>query len=103
MFILSAMSSVTTLTTKLAGAPDVAGRVLGNKVLVGPIGYAHADDGRVGAQVVVGTERRRIQVAVLIHAGDERNRPRRNQAHEQLVGLSGRTPFEIKIHRSAHS
>jgi hypothetical protein len=41
----------------LAGAPDVAGRVFWNKRLARPVGDADADDGRAGAQVVVGAKR----------------------------------------------
>src|ERR1019366_1810269 len=55
---------------KAAGAPDVAGCVFGNKRLPRPIGYAYSDDGRVGVQVVVCTEGCRIQLPILIHAGD---------------------------------
>jgi hypothetical protein len=73
---------------ELAGAADVAGRVLGDKAVAGPVGDADADDGRVGAEVVVGAEGRGIQPAALVHAGDERNGARRNQAYQQLVGVA---------------
>src|ERR1035441_1397196 len=44
-------------------------------------------------------EGRRVQPPILIHAGDQRDRPRRRQADKQFVGLAGRTTFQIKINR----
>jgi hypothetical protein len=102
MFIFSAMSSVTHVDYEFAGAADVAGRVFGNKRLPRPIGYAHAADGRIGAQVVVGAEGRRVQPPILIHAGDQRDRPRRHQA-TATFRRGSQTTFQIETNRMEHS
>ena len=88
---------------KLAGTPNVACRVLGNKLLIWPVRNTNAYDGRVGTQIVISAERCCIQPPILIQAGDQCDRSRRHQAYKQLVGLVGWINFEIKIHRSNFS
>ena len=48
-------------------------------------------------------EGRRVQPPLLIHAGDQRERPRRHQADKQFVGLAGGATFEIEVHQIEYS
>src|ERR1017187_785099 len=52
-----------------------------------------------GSSGPASAEWRYVQPPILIHAGDQRDRPRRHQADKQFVGLAGRTTFQIKINR----
>jgi hypothetical protein len=66
---------------------------------VGAVGDADANDGRVGAEVVVGAEGRGVKSAVLVHAGDESDRAWSDQADQQVVDLSWLGLFDIERHR----
>jgi hypothetical protein len=80
---------------ELARAPDIARRILGHKRLARPVRHPNTHDRRIGAKVVVRAEGRRIQPAFLVHAGDQRNRPRRHQPYQQLVGIGMRRFLQV--------
>jgi len=88
---------------KLASAADVARRVFGNEPLVRAVSHSHADNGRVGTEIVVGAEGRRIEDSVLIDTGNQRNRSRGHETHQQFVSMICGTLFEIKIHGLKYS
>ena len=84
---------------EFAGASNVARRIFGNKSGDGAVGYAHSDDGRVHAEIVVGAEGSGIQPAFFVHAGDQSNRAWGNKADQEVVRFVSGIFFHINDHR----
>ena len=83
---------------KLTRAANIAGRILGNEFLIGAIGHAQGHDRRVGTKIVISAEGSRIEPPLFVYAGDQRNRPRRDQSGQQLVGYVLAGILQIEIH-----
>ena len=85
---------------ELAGSADVARCVLGDEATGGTVHYAHPDDRRVGAEIVVGAEGRGVEAAIFVHAGDQSDGSGCNQANQELVGLARCCFFKVVLHGS---
>ena len=81
---------------EFVGGSNIEGGVLG-RVVIAVAGGEDADGG-LGTHNVEEAERRGVDLAAIVHGGDQRDGPRCDEADEKLVGAVGVFVFEIKLH-----
>ena len=78
---------------------DVQGGVLGRAVVA--VAGRKGDNRRLRAQHIEEAERRGVHPAVRAEGGDQRNRPRRDKADEQLISAVGKLFFQVEFHNDS--